>query len=113
MTTSQDEFCKECGYRNCPHEGRTLPESTVSVVMQTKETPKVYDVSIDHSMDHKSNALKGQSIQFVMMHYFGDQNDAKSLLCYDWLKARGPIEPLDSLGDYLAYRSRYNFGELD
>jgi len=112
MTIIPDKFCEVCGYRNCPHENGTLPETSVAAVMAKKEIDNIYDPQIDCSMDHKSKVLRVKSISYAMMKYFGEEDDSKSLICYNWLDIRGPIQPLTSLGNYLAYRKNYNFEDL-
>jgi len=112
MTTEGDKFCSQCGFPNCPHEGNQLPEATVVIDVTIDSITDGYDPSLDNSLDHKSNALRGNGIQFAMMKYFGSAEDTKSLLCYNWLELRGPIEPLNDMGSYLAYRRNYNFDDL-
>jgi len=113
MPNTPDKFCDTCGFKNCAHESGTLPETSVAAVMANKEIDNIYDMHVDCSMDHKSKLLRMQSINFAMMHYFGQEDNAKSLLCYNWLQIRGKVEPLTSLGDYLAYRNQYNFEDLE
>ena len=107
MSTDRGKSCNECGFMDCAHM------TAVVVATTLPEVDEVYNPHIDSSLDHKNPGMRGQSIHFAMMRYFGSgDGDGSSLLCYDWLKVRGPLEPLNDMGSYLAYRRNYNFDEL-
>jgi len=88
MSTNQDKFCSECGYRNCPHEGYDdgSKKSVVDVSLPFMEDA-VYNPESCNSLDHKTPVLQMQGINFAMMRYFGFGSSG-SMLCYDWLKER-------------------------
>jgi hypothetical protein len=113
MATTESNGCGECGYQNCAHEGGQLPPSTVDSVLP--ESKMTYNIECDNSLDHKSRVLQGQGIHFALMRYFGSDstvNDKNQMLCYNWLEKRGPLRPLYNVGDYLAYRLKYNFEDI-